>query len=368
MKICILSMQRVNNFGSLLQSYALKKILESLGHRVKFIDINPNPQDDFLVQMDKDNYSYEQLPQKNLKDKMDKYLLIRINHKLKNMLQEVKFEEFRRRVLEVKENTNNEEFDLCVIGSDEVFNCLTQSPWGFTSQLFGNVKQAREVITYAASCGTTTVEKLPESVKERIKESFKNLKAISVRDENTGRFVSALGFNDFYFHLDPVLIGDFKNELKSVKLPYGLPKRFCLVYAYFNRINSQEEIKMIQCFCKKNNLEIVSVGAPQIWIKKHIVVEPFCIFKLFKLAQFVITDTFHGTIFAAKYSSKFAIIIRESNNNKLTDLVKRLELKKHVIDQNNINFCDYEFERIKFKRLIQAERKKSCDYLKKYIL
>lgn len=35
MKVCILSMQRINNMGSLLQSYALKRIIENLGHQQK---------------------------------------------------------------------------------------------------------------------------------------------------------------------------------------------------------------------------------------------------------------------------------------------------------------------------------------------
>ena len=39
MDICILSMQKVNNMGSLLQSYALKKMLEEMGHNVFFLDI-----------------------------------------------------------------------------------------------------------------------------------------------------------------------------------------------------------------------------------------------------------------------------------------------------------------------------------------
>ena len=49
MKVCILSMQKVQNFGSLLQSYSLKKIIESLGHEVSFIDIEPIPEDDKLL-------------------------------------------------------------------------------------------------------------------------------------------------------------------------------------------------------------------------------------------------------------------------------------------------------------------------------
>lgn len=37
--ICILSMQRVNNMGSVLQAYALMKMLEGIGYNVYFSDI-----------------------------------------------------------------------------------------------------------------------------------------------------------------------------------------------------------------------------------------------------------------------------------------------------------------------------------------
>ena len=48
MKICILSMQRVLNYGSLLQAYSLKKILTEMGHTVDFIDIEPNEKENAL--------------------------------------------------------------------------------------------------------------------------------------------------------------------------------------------------------------------------------------------------------------------------------------------------------------------------------
>ena len=34
----IMSMQRIRNYGSFLQAYSLKKIIESLGYKVEFID------------------------------------------------------------------------------------------------------------------------------------------------------------------------------------------------------------------------------------------------------------------------------------------------------------------------------------------
>ena len=48
MNICILSMQRVLNYGSLLQAYSLMKILTHMGHMVDFIDIEPNETENAL--------------------------------------------------------------------------------------------------------------------------------------------------------------------------------------------------------------------------------------------------------------------------------------------------------------------------------
>ncbi len=44
MKIGVLSMQHVRNYGSFLQAYALKTTLESFGHQCEFVDIEPGPQ------------------------------------------------------------------------------------------------------------------------------------------------------------------------------------------------------------------------------------------------------------------------------------------------------------------------------------
>ena len=46
MIVGILSMQRVINYGSFLQAYALKRKLENLGNEVRFIDIESNKKSD----------------------------------------------------------------------------------------------------------------------------------------------------------------------------------------------------------------------------------------------------------------------------------------------------------------------------------
>ena len=89
----------------------------------------------------------------------------------------------------------------------------------------------------------------------------------------------------------------------------------------------------------------------------------------FSRAEFVITDTFHGTIFASKYSKKFATIVRESNKNKLIDLINRLEKNNHLCnniqDINDIYLIDNDINRT--NEICEIAKKESLDYLKNNI-
>ena len=53
--------------------------------------------------------------------------------------------------------------------------------------------------------------------------------------------------------------------------------------------------------------------------------------KAFQNAECIVTDTFHGTLFGAKFGKRMAVLIRESNQNKLEDLTQRLQIQSHVI-------------------------------------
>lgn len=331
MKVCILSMQHVPNFGSVLQAYALKKMLEQCGHTVSFLDIERREEDD---QYRDGKWLWFEENRRGLLVKLkrlDRYTLNRLRVKALSQKQHSLYDDFRHEMLQMCKSANGDNFDCCVIGSDEVFNCMSESFWGFTSQLFGNVPQADRVITYAASCGATTYEDLPAAVAEKISESFQKVSAFSVRDENTKRFVAKLTEQTVLEHCDPAVVGNFDQEVAAAVLPEDLPKKYCVVYSYYNRISTPSEIKAIKSFCKKHGLEIIALGSPQMWIKKFLPLKPFECLKVFQNAEFVITDTFHGTIFSAKYAKRFATMTRPSNENKLKDLITRLHIEKHWV-------------------------------------
>lgn len=364
-------MQRVPNFGSLLQSYSLKKLLECMGVEVHFIDIEKSEEDDKAVG---ERLQFSKEVEKNsgilskLK-KIDKYAFNRIKIRKIADKQDRCFEEFRKNILDIRSSDNDEKYDLCVIGSDEVFNCMTPSAWGFTSQLFGNVKQADDVITYAASCGATKYDQLNPEMIRIIKNAFERVSGFSARDMNTKEFIEQLTSETIESHLDPVWVGDFQDELDHTSITVDLPKRYCIIYSYYNRIHDKKEINDILRFCKEKNLEPLALGAPQMWLKNYVAVSPFEMLKIFQKADFIITDTFHGTIFSEKFNGHFAVMYRDSNKNKLSDLVKKIGAENHVItDFGDLHTVYKEYrERKVVLHLVQEQREISMNYLKKYV-
>lgn len=364
-------MQKVPNFGSLLQSYSLKKMLECMGVEVHFIDIEKKEEDDKAVgerlqfgkEIEKNNGILSKLK------KIDRYALNRIKIRKIANEQDWYFEEFRKNILGIKDEDNEEQYDLCVIGSDEVFNCMAPSTWGFTSQLFGKVRQADEVITYAASCGATKYNQLNPEMVEIIKNAFEKVSGFSARDMNTKEFIEQLTSNPVESHLDPVWVGDFQDELNRTSITVELPKRYCIIYSYYNRIHDKKEINDILHFCKEKELEPIALGAPQMWLKNYVAVSPFEMLKIFKKADFIITDTFHGTIFSQKFNGHFAVLYRESNKNKLSDLVKKINAEKHVISKFDELKSVYDIceNRHDILENIEKQRKISMKYLKRFI-
>lgn len=362
-------MQKVENIGSLLQSYGLKKMLEEVGCEVRFIDIEPNEQEDRAVKETRHHFAGEFQSGDRRKKNLDRYFLNRLRNKLKLSLQDKEFEKFRAETLKIREGDNDEQYDLCVIGSDEVFNCMTTAGWGFTSQLFGNVRQSKRVITYAASCGATKFSELGDQAIAIITGAFRRVEGFSVRDSNTAQFVANLSDRPVSFHLDPVLVTDFSKEMEQAELPKGLPANYCVVYSYRNRFHKPEEIQKIRKFCAAHRMVPITIGAPQMWIRNFCVTSPFQALKVIQNAQFVVTDTFHGTIFSEKYCDRYAVMVRPSNANKLLDLIERIGLQEHVVNDLDDLEGVYNVEKDKARpvRRQKAAREESIRYLREII-
>lgn len=365
-KIGILSMQRIKNYGSFLQAYALKSILNELEHDVQFVDYRV---EEPLIKENKEANKFK----KGLETfKYDG----KIRHKIQYILYKNNFGKKYYKMLGLtKEPNYTPVLDTLVIGSDEVFNCIQKNKnVGYSLELFGKNNKAKKVITYAASFGNTTIEKLKRYNKiDEISNLLSNINSISVRDNNSKDIVERITNKKTTINLDPVLIYDYIGKCKEIP-EIKQKKKYIIVYAYNGRI-SKIESEIIKKYAKKNNLKIYSIGGIQNCTDKFINCSPFEVLSYFRNAECVITDTFHGTIFSVITHRKFATIIRKSTGNeygneeKLSDLLKRLNLSNRILnnveDIDSLLNSDINYE--KTDEIILKERIKSYDYLKENI-
>lgn len=344
-------MQKVLNYGSFLQAFALKKIIEQRGHDVYFIDIIPGRK---IIDV---------VPQKfNLWSKLDKYFFKRIeNYFFSKKMEEIHISDYTNYLNINKRLCEDEIFDLVIIGSDEVFNATADSSWGFTTQLFGNVKNAKKVVTYAASCGQTTYELAKEfDIISDIAKAMQNLDRISVRDYNTFEFVKRISGVEPSINIDPVFLYDFNEFIPEIIIR----KPFVLIYAYPNRISDGKEISAITSFARKKNLQVICVGMQQRWCSHNKTATAFELLEYFKKASYIVTDTFHGAALSIKYNKRFGTLIRDSNRNKLGGLLNQFGLADRCIncadDIESIMDTPICYERV--NRFIDREKEKSNEY------
>lgn len=354
--IGIMSMQRIVNYGSFLQAYALRKMIKSLGYDdVKFLD-----------------YKFE----KEVIPPTKKVSLFQRICRHKNILSYIRKRRFKLQfrnkyqkfleTLDVREKDYSKDVDTLVIGSDEVFNCMQVYPVGYSRGLFGKGYEKSNVISYAACFGHTDLEDLKSvGIDKEVAEMLRKFSAISVRDENSKRVVEALvPEKEVEIHLDPVLVGDFG---EAFDLPVKL-KNYIIVYAYSGRLSADEE-KEIKKFAKTEKKQIVSIGFYQRCADINIIVDPLEVLAYFKKADFVITDTFHGTIFSIKANTKFCSIVRHSNKNKLGYLLKKMKCESQLIEDmskiNEIYHRDFDFTEC--NNIIRKETERTKKYLGKYL-
>lgn len=363
-KIGIISMQRVMNHGSFLQAYALKKTVEASipGAECMFIDLPSNGEVKPIninskTYLDIFRFWYHRIRKHDTI--CDEYCLRWNYHKFKCI-----YRECLKTYLGVTDSLNyNTDYDAVIIGSDEVFNCTQEdAPWRTSMILFGEGVVAKKCISYAASFGYTTEERLSKfGLYEEVARNLRSFSAISVRDKNSEQIILKMLGKKPKKHLDPVFVYDFRKELKQRKQK----QKNLIVYQYQNRIKEQHIIDEIKIIAKKTGCKIISAFEYCDWADENLVCTPFEAMEYIRDAEYVVTDTFHGCVMSIKYNKKFATFCRESNINKLMDVLQTFQLEKQLIseDDNIWDILNHEINWKEVNKMIEEQRKNTITYL-----
>lgn len=366
-KVGILSMQRVINYGSYLQAYALKQMLINNGaSSVEYIDI--------VKGRELKGYEYSGLPYKLRRLKALLKLIVggRVLGKKRTIafMKDVRSKiEYSWGILGLsKQHKQPVNLDLAVIGSDEVFHCCQSTSWGFTHQLYGDIPQAKVVCSYAGSFGGTKLSDIKRlGIENEISSELKKLTHISVRDKNSEEIVKAICGITPLRHIDPVLAYGFNEELNQSNAINC--NDYILIYSYPDRINQKQEIKAIVDFAKVTGKKLVSIMSRYNWCDLAVIPSPLEMLSWFKNADYVISETFHGTIFSIISHKKFVTIGRESSIPKLTSMLEPYSLEHRLLhsmdDLRRVIDEPVDYDNV--EEILSQLRHEASGYLKKIL-
>jgi hypothetical protein len=315
-----------NNYGAVLQAHALQFFLQKRGHAVQIIDYRVKP------------------PVTGLRKWIAKTPSGCVR-KWETAYKEYIFESFRKRYLvltpSVFDSVDGLEsigsyFDVVITGSDQVWNpnWLAQVE-GFSDLYFLSFAgtQTRR-ISYAASIGHSEKATMEEAWQKILSEKLKQMDAISVREASGIELVSELcGRTDAVHVVDPTLLLDrtyYEKIAGKAKRKNGMILNYMLhgleqdADEACRQIAESQNFHIVKCDVHKTSLHRgYHLPSPSGWLRE------------IRDASFVVTNSFHGTVFCLIFHVPFIALLIGGNigsmNSRIVDLLSAVGLTNRII-------------------------------------
>ena len=366
-KIGLITFSRAHNYGSLLQAYALqKKIQQFPDIKCEIIDFSNNAQIE-MYSIFKTKCTIKNIIKNAIalffyplmkREYMDfeKFIVTNLQLSSTQYTDETSLKEL------------NNEYDMFVTGSDQVWNikCLDADDAYFLSFVSEKPK-----IAYAPSFGAQNICECSEHP-EKYEEYLKQFSNISIRENNGKMWLKKLIDKDVPVLIDPTMFYTKEEWYPLMSEPlYDQP--YILYYSFHF---TQEINKVVKKISKK-------LGLPVIILSAHACIYNLCAMYGFKLArhagpqefirlindaEFVLSNSFHGTVFSTIFEKNFWFLygsIQDENDDRAKTLVQQMGIEDRILNITDIDKCD--FNKIpdykKVANNLQRLRKEAFDYL-----
>ncbi len=312
LKIGVLTFHRCINYGSYWQARCLVEGLRSRGYNATILD-----HDSRRVNLKEWKCAYRPVLPTSVPES---------DYKLYRKKIEQFFKAFEILPLSARFNVEDpctmaEDYDLIVVGSDEVWNL--SHPWyGRHPIFYGEGLPARHIISYAASFGNYhSASGLEHDWAQRLS----NFDAISVRDYNSQYLVREAIDLPVPVVLDPCLQFPLPVDDTSIKPqpPY---------MAVYGHNFSQAFIEKIRHWSRYHNKRLISIGYRNDWADEQwIDAGPLQFIEFVRNADAVATNFFHGCVFALRLAKPFVCEVSPYRSNKIQDLLAKAGATDHLM-------------------------------------
>lgn len=330
MKVGILTMNYAQNYGGILQTYAMSQFLKELGHDVQIINYRNSGKNSFIsviakvcARLHKKGDSITTPPRHSLSKK---YLQNFIDFKDRELTYTHSVDEYS--IVDCCKN-----LDAIIIGSDQIWNDVyTNKLIYYFDWMFSGKK-----ISYAAC---TILQDAPFFRRKKITKLLASFDTITVRDRHTGNYVKSMTGLTPMQVVDPSCLHDYHALISDN--PIGKP--YILTYILSGDIQGGNKSAMETIKQNIGNLTVVSVCIPSVsTISKEISdifmeeATPAEWVNLFYHASFVYTDSFHGIMFSMKFHKPFIAYMKEGGRkSRLQDLIETYSLANIVSNVEQI--------------------------------
>ena len=363
--IGILTYHRADNFGAVLQAFALQRTIAGLGYSCSIVDYR-DPQEGA--------HRLFRVPQSRSSTKHDILLLMNLRS---HLTAHKRFDRFRSDYLLLTSQSyrsmndllqGNLSFDIYVSGSDQVWHPdLLDGPRGpvfFLEFVYG-----RRRVAYAPSFG---LDKMPTQYRDRAARLIRRFDFLSAREDSGCAIIRELTGRKAELVLDPTLLGS-ATEYNTLAVEPSLRKPYILLYP----MQLSDRLRDLALKARASlKIPIVAV-LPAFFEPWRFSFADKLVYNAgpaeflgwMRTAAFVCTNSFHGTCFSIIYRKSFLSVPHLCYGTRVQSLLKRVDLLSRIVDEpDKVAFGDSRIGSLDYspvKPLLQEAIDKSLGYLKR---
>lgn len=334
-KIGILTYHTGYNYGASLQNYALQKVIKRMGHDVETINFETER---FVASRE----MFARSPRR-LKEWIKIFCRLPYYQELKSR-QEL-FDKFTRECLELSRLYRTEkefikdagDYSCIVCGSDQIWNVSQDDAPAANYLYFLNFPKSQRRVAYAASFGKW-VQEAPEHEDDFL-PWLKQFDSISVRETSGVEYVRKLGL-DCELCLDPTVLLD-KEDYEKICSERLIKEKYILLFSWNC---TPEVLSAAKRVSRELGLPVINIVPPPramfSGIKRKLDIGPREFLSMIKHAEFVVTNSFHGTAFSTTFEKSYvSVLSRGKKDLRIKSLLEQLGLADHLACFNDFDIA-----------------------------
>lgn len=367
-KVGILTFHSADNYGSVLQTFALQKFLElEYGIASEVIDYIPKGQEQLYRLF---------VPVKTPKNIIGNLLKIPLFHLFEKRRKS--FQSFRCR-LRISEKlyqteddftTISDKYDMIIVGSDQVWNmdCVDFSP----IYLLDRIKVPLKV-SYAPSVNVNMIDD-----SQWYLDCVNDFDYVSVREAAAQRYLSIEGkkkfgnrFPKIEVTIDPTLLLN-REEYENIASPPLIEGDYIFAYSVYNNI---EYLKWLQEISSILDLPIVTMitGNNSYKLLKNKAVffpddqSPNAFISGIQHAKYVVTNSFHGTVFSIIFQKNFYYFGDYQKDERIKTIIDYFSLQQNCVQDVKKEYFTQETKYVDYEENFNRVRGTSIKYLQEVV-